>query len=218
MTDEKTAQVLPINLRKQLRYSFGLILFLMLIVWLVFVFMVSPKYQASSQLLIEETVQEIPQLAVESNRIDSQTIEAYAAFIRSPEVLEKVRKDMGLQVSLSNLRQQLTVGTTSNSPVITITASSENSQQAVEIADKTAFVFQNEVRNSLKADRVSIISPAALEDPAKKDLMFGLVIAAIAGFIFSILTTFVINAAKTAANVKNRDIRKKENQLQTVFK
>ncbi|TWT07235.1 capsule biosynthesis protein CapA [Planococcus sp. CPCC 101016] len=218
MNNKKAGQVLSINLKKRISYTVGLILFLMLAVWFVFVFIVSPKYQASSQLLIEETAQRSPHLTAEGNRIDSQTVAAYAAFIKSPEVLEQVRQNLGLQISISDLRKQMTVSSTNNSPVLTVIVSSDTSQQAVEIADETAFVFQNEVRNSLKADRVSIISPAALEDPVKKDLFFGLMMAAISGFILSIFTAIVINAAKTAANAKNREIRKKENQLQTVFK
>jgi len=220
MNEKKTILPLLLNLKNHFRFTIGLILLLMLAVWTIFVFIVEPQHQVSSQLLIQDSAPTVPHLTGGNKQIDSQTVEAYAAFIRSPEVLEQVHAKLKLKNSISNLRNQVSVSSTSNSPVLTITVSSGSSRQAIELANTLAFTFQNEVRNSLKADNVTIISRASAptENPNDNRLMFALLIAAVSGFVFSIFMGRGVNVLKTVANVKNKNIRKKEDQLQTVFK
>ncbi|WP_223634130.1 YveK family protein [Planococcus sp. 4-30] len=222
MKNKQVILSLLMNLKKQIRFTIGLTLLLMLAVWAVFVFIIEPEHQVSSQLLIQESVPAIPHLAAEKNQVDFQTLEAYAAFVESPEVLERVRGNLGLKMSISQLRERVEVSFSGHSPVLTILVSSGSTQQAIEIADALAFTFQNAVKNSLKADNVTIISLASSQDgsinPSGNDLLSALVIAAVCGLVFSIFSAFGIAALKTAANAKKRKIRKKENQLQTVFK
>ncbi|MBT2570469.1 capsule biosynthesis protein CapA [Planococcus sp. ISL-110] len=222
MTGKKGTIQLRKSLKNQIQLAVAFTLLLMFAVWVVFVFILDPDYQASSQLLIEESASAIPHLAVESNRIDAQTIEAYASFVTSAKILEQVKKDLNLKISTSDLLKQIHVDYTNNSPVLTVIVSSDDSQQSALIANTMAFVFQNEVRDSLKADYVSVISQASAENKkesvSQEGLMLGLAIAAAAGLILSLLMIFTAEAAKTAANGTNRDIRKKENQMQTVFK
>ena len=222
MNNKKVILPLLMNLKNQIRFTIGLILLLTLTVWAIFVFIVESEHQVSSQLLIQETAPVIPHLAVENNQVDAQTLEAYAAFIKSTQVLELVKENLGLKMSISQLRERVDVSYSGHSPVLTLIVSSSSTQQAIEIADTLAFIFQNAVKNSLKADNVSIISLASSQDgsvdPSGNSLMFALMIAAVCGFVLSVFSAFVVNALKTASNAKQRNIRKKKNQLQTVFK
>ncbi|EIM07197.1 lipopolysaccharide biosynthesis protein [Planococcus antarcticus DSM 14505] len=222
MADNKVIVHPLINLKNHVRIAFAFTLLLMLGVWVVFAFILKPQYQASSQMLIEESASATPHLAVESSRIDSQIIEAYASFAISPEILLKVKKELGLESSVADLQKQINVTHTDNSPVLTITVSSDDSYVSAKIANTIGFIFQNEVKASLKADHVNIISQALSEDKevilSQQGLTLGLAIAAACGFIFSILITFSTVAVKAAVDSTNRVIRKKENQLQTVFK
>lgn len=222
MTDKKAVLHLLMNFKNHIRFSVVLTLLSMLAAGSVFVFILDPEYEASSQLLIAESAPAIPHQAVESNQIDFQVVEAYAAFMESPEVLQQVRKELKLGNSIADLREQIQVSYTSNSPLLTVTVSSDNSNQALKTTNALAFIFKNEVESSLKEDNVNIISQASLKegngDPSQKNLMLALIVAAVSGFFLSILIATSLTAAKNAANATNRDIRKKENQLQTVFK
>src|SRR5690606_39121227 len=101
---------------------------------------------------------------VENNQMDAQTLEAYAAFIKSTEVLELVKENLGLKMSISQLRERVDISYSGHSPVLAILVSSDSTQQAIEIADTLAFTFQNAVKSSLKADNVTIIAPASSQD------------------------------------------------------
>lgn len=222
LTDKKTRRLLYRKTKKQIQFTVTCILFLAFLAWIVFAFIIDPQYQASSQLLIEDSTSAASRLAAEKEQIDSQVIEAYAVFATSNEVMEEVKKQLELNYSITDLRQKIQVDYASNSPVLTVTVFSEDSQQAAIIANTLSFVFQNEVKKSLNANHVSIISQASSENGKashnQHELIFGLTIAVAFGIILIILTTFITASIKGAAKNANRDTRKKENQMQTVFK
>lgn len=192
----------------------------LLAVWLLLSFIMDSKYQASSQLLIEEKGRALQEVASYSNRLDPQAIEAFAAFVKSPEVLEELRADLKLEISLSDLQKQITVNHSSDSPVLTITAFSDSGQQSVEIANSLSSIFQDNVSKNLDTAAIRIILQAVEARKANivtENWVLGLVAATILGFIFKLLAGYISTSAKASAEIR-KDARKKENQLQTVFK
>ncbi|WP_082226465.1 YveK family protein [Planococcus halocryophilus] len=179
-----------------------------------------PEYQSTSQLLIGEPLTS-SQLEKENNKPEAQVTEAYAAFLKSPEVLEKVSEELKFANSVSDLSKQIDVSYTNNSPVLTISTLSYDNNESSKIANTLAVVFQEEVRNSLQVDNVSIISLAPAEGESRKPSQSAIIIyTAIATFIgltFSTLLVFVINGIKNVAN-RDREVGESEQQLQTVFK
>lgn len=203
-------------------YTASLALLLTFSIWGAFALMIGPEYRASSQLLIEESAPvDLPHPA-ENVSVDTQVIEAYASFATSPEILERVKGKLNLNHSITEIQQKIDVDYTSNSPVLTVTAVSENKQQAALIANSLSSVFQSEVRTLLQGDHVTIISQASSVNidagPSQKWLLLTLPIAAVMGLSLSILTTFLVRAIKDVINSADRDTRNKENQMQTVFK
>ena len=208
------------RLKNHIHFAVVLIVLLLLTVWLVFAFIIDPEYQASSQLLIAETETVIKNPTLENERLDLQSIEAYAFFIESPEILAQVRADMKLGLSISDLQKKIVIDYSNDSPVLTVTAFSDSSQQSVQIANTLSSIFQNEVKKSLETADISIISQAAGSEKASTDsgtLILSILAAAVFGFIFNILTAYISKSVKAAAETR-KDVRKKENQLQTVFK
>lgn len=192
----------------------------LLAVWLFPSFIMDPKYQASSQLLIEEKGRALQEVASHSNRLDPQAIEAFAAFVKSPKVLEELRADLKFEISLSDLQKQITVNHSSDSPVLTITAFSDSGQQSVEIANSLSSIFQHNVSKNLDTASIRIILQAVearKANIATENWVLGLVAATILGFIFKLLAGYISTSAKASAEIR-KDARKKENQLQTVFK
>lgn len=203
-----------------IRFAVVLILLFLLAVWFVSAFVINPEYQASSQLLIAETGTSIQDSPSENKRLNPNFIEAYAVFVESPEILEKVRAEMNLELSAADLQKQIVVNYSADFPILTITAFSKSSQQSVRIANTVSFIFQNEVKKSLETADIKIISQAAGAEKASADtqtLILGILAAAVFGFIFNRLTAYIKNSVKAAAQIK-KDVSKKENQLQTVFK
>lgn len=222
MNNKKVILPLLMNLKNQIRFTIGLILLLMLTVWATFVFIVEPEHQVSSQLLIQESVPVMPHLAVENNQMDAQTLEAYAAFIKSTEVLELVKENLGLKMSISQLRERVDISYSDHSPVLAILVSSGSTQQAIEIADTLAFTFQNAVKKLIKSRQCHNYCAGIFTGwKCRSEWEYPNVRANDSGGLwlcFKCFFSIVVNALKTASNAKQRNIRKKENQLQTVFK
>ncbi|AQU80084.1 MULTISPECIES: Wzz/FepE/Etk N-terminal domain-containing protein [Planococcus] len=222
MKSRKIIAYLLASYKKQIYFSLSFTFFLMLTASLIFVFIIDSEYQASSQLLVENSQSVLSNQLKENKQIDSRMIEAYAAFIESSEVLDQVSKDLTLKRSVSALRGQILVSYASNSRVLTVTVSSASSQESVSIANAVAAVFQTKVSDSFQTNPVTIISQAFPENGSKefsqKELLMKIAIAGTFGFISSILLIASTHSVKKTANARDRNIRKKNRQLQTVFK
>lgn len=222
MKSRKIIAHLLASYKKQIYFSLSFTFFLMLTASLIFVFIIDSEYQASSQLLVEKSQSVLSNQLKENKQIDSRMIEAYAAFIESSEVLDQVSKDLPLKKSVSALREQILVSYASNSPVLTVTVSSASSQESVSIANAVAAVFQTKVSDSFQTNPVTIISQAVPEngskEPSQKELLMKIAIAGTFGFISSILLIASTHSVKKTTNARDRNMRKKNRQLQTVFK
>lgn len=208
------------KLKNHSRFLFIFVVFFLLLVCLAVAFLVEPKYQASSQILIEETGATVQGSAWQSDWLDPQAVEAFAAFIESPEIMEQVRQELKIGISVSDLQKQIVVNHSDDSPVLTITVFSDSGQQSVKIANSLSSIFRNNVNRILDTTAVRIISQA--EDVQKangaiRNLVLGMIAATVVGFIFKMVSVYIRKSAKVTAETR-KDARKKENQLQTVFK
>ncbi|ANU22643.1 YveK family protein [Planococcus donghaensis] len=220
MSDLKVMKQLLAGYKKRISFVISLTFCLMLTTLFIFVFFVKPEYQSTSQLLIGD-VSTTSQLEIENQQVDFRVTEAYATFLKSPEVLEKVREKLNLSTSIADLRKQVHVSYTNNSPVLTVTTFSQNKHESSNIANTLATVFEQEVKTSLQVANVNVISLASAEgesrEPSQSAIILYTLIGTLIGFIFSILLMLGISVVKNVTS-RDREIEEREQQLQTVFK
>lgn len=222
MNDFKVIKKLITNNKTRLFIIFSFTFCLMLTTLFIFIFLVEPEYQSTSQILIGKSSLTISQLEKENSPIDSQMVEGYAAFMKSTQVLEKVKQEINFTKSISELQKQVHISHTKNSPVLTITSSSDVKNESEKIANTLAYVFKQEVKASLNKDNISIISLALSEGesikPSQRNIVIGTAITTILAFTLSTLLVFGINRLKKVMSRREIEKRKKDLRLQTVFK
>ncbi|MCH4824752.1 YveK family protein [Planococcus halocryophilus] len=220
MNDLKVIKHTLVGYKKRIYFVISFTFCLMLTTLFIFIFFVNPEYQSTSQLLIGEA-STISHVEKENNQVDSPMMEAYATFLKSPEVLEKVNEKLKLSNSVSDLRKQVHVSYIDNSPVLTITIFSHNKNESSKIANTLAVVFQEKVNTSLQVDHVNVISLAQAvgesRKPSQSAIIIYTAIVTFIGIVFSILLIFGIKVIKNAVS-RDREVGKREQQLQTVFK
>src|SRR6185437_10047549 len=91
-----------------------------------------------------------------------QLINTYNVIIKSPAILGIVKEEMNLERSVGALINQVTVNSAQNSQVVNIQVQDEDPKMAVELANKIATVFQNEIKALMNVDNVNILTPAEL--------------------------------------------------------
>lgn len=169
-------------------------------------FFLTPIYQSSTQILVNQKASEQPYLNQSDIRTNIDLINTYNEIIKTPTILDLVKEELNLTESLSNL---ITVGSSNNSQVMKITVEHTDPQMAVNIANTTANVFKEQIVKIMNVDNVSILSPAELPEnpvPVKPNPMLnmaiGLVVGLMAGVGLAFLLEYLDNTIKTEQDIE----------------
>jgi len=169
-----------------------------------FVF-ITPIYQASTQILINQEKVDATALNTSNIQTDLQLINTYNVIIKSPAILDIVKE----KLKLSGLGQ-ITVNSEANSQVVNITVQNKNPKHAVDIANTIATVFQKEVTVLMNVDNVNILTAAELPNkpsPVKPNPVLNMVIAAFVGLVLGVAIAFLLEyldtTIKTEQDVEN---------------
>ncbi|WP_172371570.1 YveK family protein [Sporosarcina jiandibaonis] len=162
--------------------------------------LLTPIYQSSTQILVNQTKQEQNQFNTQDIQVNLQLINTYNQIIKSPAILAIVKEELDLERSVSALNNQVTVNSAQNSQVVNISVQDEDPKMAVELANKIATVFQSEIKRLMNVDNVNILTPAELgpnPSPVKPDPMLNMAIAAVIGLMIGVGIAFLLEYLDT---------------------
>nr|WP_309098420.1 Wzz/FepE/Etk N-terminal domain-containing protein [Fredinandcohnia onubensis] len=169
-------------------------------------FFLTPIYQSSTQILVNQKTSDQPYLNQSDIRTNIDLINTYNEIIKTPAILDLVKEELNLTESLSEI---ITVGSSNNSQVMKITVQHTNPKTAVDIANTTANVFKEEIVKIMNVDNVSILSPAVLAEnpvPVKPNPMLNMAIALVVGLMagvgLSFLLEYLDNTIKTEQDIE----------------
>ncbi|MEK4486909.1 Wzz/FepE/Etk N-terminal domain-containing protein [Psychrobacillus sp. FSL H8-0484] len=168
-------------------------------------FFLTPIYQASTQILINQ--KESDQNQFNSQDIDTnlQLINTYNVIIKSPVILSKVIDNLNLNMTPDLLNKKITVNSEQNSQVINVSVEDTESQKAVDIANMTADVFQEEIQSLMNVDNVIVLSPAInVNDmsPVKPNPILNMAIGAVIGLMLGFGLTFLLEYLDTTVKTE----------------
>ncbi|MEB2492982.1 Wzz/FepE/Etk N-terminal domain-containing protein [Peribacillus frigoritolerans] len=157
-------------------------------------FLLTPVYQASTQILVN---QKQSKNQLDSNQIQSNIdmINTYSVIIKSPAILEKVINNLELPQSVDQLSQRITINSQENSQVFSLTVQDSNPAKAVEIANTVSATFQKEIKEIMNVDNVSILAKAEVKEnptPVKPSPLLNIAIAVVVGLMAGIGLAFLL--------------------------
>ncbi|PAW30070.1 capsular biosynthesis protein [Peribacillus simplex] len=183
---------------KTLKKRWKLIMLLTLIAALISgaisYFLLTPVYQSSTQILVNQKQSEnqLDSIQIKSN-IDM--INTYSVIIKSPAILEKVIDELELDQSVDQLSQKITINSQENSQVFSLTVQDSNPTKAVEIANTVSSIFQKEIKDIMNVDNVSILAKAEVKEnptPVKPSPLLNIAIAMVIGLMAGIGLAFLL--------------------------
>lgn len=172
----------------------------------------TPIYQAKSELLVNKSQEGNKPGTISRNDIESnlQLIETYSVVMKSPRVMDKVAQKMGEPNRTSALTGQINVSAVKDSQVISIEAKDPDKQRAAKLANTVAQTFQQEIVTIMNVDNVQILTEAkadAIKAPVQPKPAVNLAIAFVIGLIFSVACAFLLeyldNTLKTEEDIEN---------------
>lgn len=172
-------------------------------------FVITPVYQASTQLLVNQSDSEQNTYTSGEVQTNLQLINTYNVIVKSPVILEIVIKELNLQMTPSELSGKITVESEQNSQVINLTVQDPNPFVASQIVNKTAQVFEKEIVEIMNIDNVSVLAEATVTDgqaPIKPQPMLNIAIALVLGLMIGVGMVFLLeyldNTLKTEEDIE----------------
>lgn len=192
------------TLRKRLRLILSITFIAILLSGIISYFFLTPIYQASTQLLVNQSKNE--QTAFQYNEIQTnlQLINTYNVIIKSPAILDLVIKELNLDMTVDELNEKINVQNEKDSQVVNLSVQDSNPEQAAEIANKTADVFKAEIVKIMSVDNVSVLAKASVGEnpsPIKPQPLLNIAIALVVGLMAGIGLAFLLEYFDTT--VKN---------------
>ncbi|MFE4238729.1 YveK family protein [Peribacillus butanolivorans] len=157
-------------------------------------FLLTPVYQSSTQILVNQK-QSKNQLDSTQIRSNIDMINTYSVIIKSPAILEKVIVDLELPQSVDQLSQKITINSQENSQVFSLTVQDSDPTKAVEIANAVSTTFQKEIKDIMNVDNVSILAKAEIKEnpaPVKPNPLLNIAIAVVVGLMAGIGLAFLL--------------------------
>lgn len=173
-------------------------------------FVITPIYQAQTQFLVNQTVNDQEAYArAQQLETDLQLINTYNVIIKSPAILNKVIDKLDLNITTEKLAEQIIVSSESNSKVVTIKVLDTDSEKAVTISNTVATVFKEEIPKLMSVDNINILSEAKINkdsSPVKPNKLLNIVLGAVIGFVisvgFALLLEFLDTTIKTESDIE----------------
>ena len=184
---------------RMLRKRVGLILILtalaVIAAGVMSYFVMPPIYQASTQLLVNKTQSEQPLYSPGEVQTNLQLINSYNVIMKSPAILDQVIDELGIDLTVAELNEKMTVSSEEDSQVVNLTVQDTNPQMAADIANETAEVFREKIFTLMNIDNVNILSKAKVEEnpaPIKPKPLLNMALALVVGLMLGIGIAFLL--------------------------
>lgn len=191
-------------LKKRKNIIFITTIALTVLMFLISMFLISPKYSSNTDILVNRKNQDNQINAQAQIQADVQMINTYKDIITSPTILDDVSDDLheqGYRMSADDIKKSIDISSQQNSQVFTINVKTKNPKLSSAIANTIADVFKSKVKKIMSVNNVSILSKAQVEDkPVSPKIMVNTMIGLLGGLILGIILAFAVNGLDRTIN------------------
>jgi capsular polysaccharide biosynthesis protein len=210
MEETISFQELAQTIKKRLGMILAITFIAAVISGVVSYLVLTPVYQATTQLLVNQEKSEVPTYNVGDIQTNLQLINTYNVIIKSPAILKLVVEDLALEdMSVEALNSKIAVSSVGDSQVVTINVNDPDPYIARDIANTTASIFQKEIVNLMNVNNVSILAEATasdLQQPIKPNPVLNMAIALVVGLMLGVGLAFLLeyldNTIKTDQDIE----------------
>ena len=185
-------------LKKNLAKIFTITFVAILLAALATAYVITPQYQASTQLLVDQPSEENI-LTTGAIQTSTQLISTYREIVLSPPIIEETLEDLGrADFSVEEAQSMIEVTSTSESQIFSIDVQAPDPEFSADLANGLADTFGENIEDIFEVDNVSIIARAETPaEPFSPSLLRNMAIAGLIGIALSILLIFIQEALDT---------------------
>jgi capsular polysaccharide biosynthesis protein len=179
------------------------------VVGVVSYFWITPVYQATSQILVNQGDKDSEAFDVNAVRTNIEMINTYSVIIKSPAIIEKVINKLDLNKTVNQVNNNVSINSQNNSQVFSIAVKDSNPKEAARIVNTISETFQQEIPSIMNVNNVSILSKAKvgkhavpIEPNPLINSVIGLIAGLIAGAGIAFLLEFFDNTIKDEQDIE----------------
>lgn len=198
------------TIKKRLTLIISITLIAMIVSGIVSYFIITPEYKSSTQILVNQAKAD-SSAALNTGEVQAnvQLISTYSVILKSAAILNIVKEELNLDMSVSTLNSKITVESAQGSQVMTVSVADSDPTVALQIANKTAEVFEKEIKNIMSIDNVTVLPLAEDQEnqsPVSPNPPLNIAIAAVVGLMIGVGLAFLLeyldNTIKTEQDIE----------------
>lgn len=170
---------------------------------------VTPMYNAKTTLVLasqENNTTNTASIASDVT-VNAKLVSTYTELIKSQNVLGDVISNLGIDITVEKLRNNITVSAATNTALIDINVTNEEAENSAKIANEIANVFTKKIAEIYNINNVQVVNEATIPNSPsnihhKKDiLMFALIGIVMAG-VYVIIASILDNTIKSSEEIE----------------
>lgn len=173
---------------------------------------VTPKYQASTTLLLA-TNSSSNKTATESITttditLNSKLVSTYSKLVESSKIIRKVISNLSLNIDEDTLKKSISVTAVEDAEMIRIAVKNEDPVLATKIANETASVFIENVKEYYGIENVHVVDEAEIpQQPSNVNHKKDVIIFVFIGIVIAVMYVLIANMLDTTIK-SEEDIEK----------
>lgn len=186
--------------KKRIGLIIALLIFAVLVSGLVSYYVLDEVYEASTTLMVGKPKDYLENNKIEYNEllINQRLVSTYGELVKTRKVADRVVSNIDLPYSSSVLREKLRVSLVKDTEIIRIAVTDQDPELAATIANETAQVFMESVKDIMRVENVQVIDLAqAPTSPIQPRPMMNIAISAVLAVMLGIFITFLIEFLDT---------------------
>lgn len=173
-------------------------------------YVLKPEYQTFTTLMVgrpKDYQNTNQQLDYNEIMVNQQLVTTYGELVKSRVVADDVIRDLKLDIPFDEFKDKVNVNLVKDTEIIKIEVTDGDPELAAAIANKTAEVFMDKVKDIMNIENVQIIDRAQVTDkPVKPRPFLNMAIAGVLGLMAGIFLAFILeyfdNTIKTQEDVQ----------------
>ncbi len=177
---------------------------------LVSFFVLKPEYQTFTTLIVgkPKDYQNVDnKLDYNDLLLNQKLVSTYGELVKTRAVADEVIENLGLDISYKDFREKVNVNLVKDTEIIKLEVVDTDPILAAEIANETAQVFMENVKDIMMVENIQVIDRAQVPDmPIKPRPQLNMAIAGVLGLMIGIFLVFLLeyldNTIKTPDDVE----------------
>lgn len=187
-------------LKNKLKYIIVTVVVFALLGLIYSKFLVTPMYKSSTTFVLSKSKESATQSEASNEAItqsditlNSKLVSTYSEIIKSKTIAKEVINSLGLDMTVSEFKSNVSVTSKDDTELIEITVSNSNPKLSADIANSLAEVFREKVNDVYKIDNLSVIDIAEPNEvPYNVGTVKNIALFAVIGLVLSCGVIFVI--------------------------